>query len=80
MCLQEGDKEELIYSENHGGNILSFVKASMSKYTIRPGNSRVFCGGLIGYITYEAIWRQSESQHQCTLAVPTYALRLSNKA
>lgn len=54
VCLQEGDKEELIHLDNHGGNIFSFVKAFMSEYQIMPDNDRAFCGGLMGYITYEA--------------------------
>ncbi|MCJ1283373.1 para-aminobenzoate synthase, (PABA) [Xylographa opegraphella] len=52
--LQQGVKEELIDLDDYEGNIFSFIKTFMRKYKIDTNTDRVFCGGLMGYITYEA--------------------------
>lgn len=53
-CLQEGDSDELIELDVVDGNIFTFIKAFESSYTINNYHDRSFCGGLIGYISYEA--------------------------
>ncbi|MCJ1431977.1 para-aminobenzoate synthase, (PABA) [Xylographa pallens] len=52
--LQQGGKEELVDLDDYGSNIFSFIKAFMFKYKIVTNVNRAFCGGLMGYITYEA--------------------------
>ncbi|MCJ1392251.1 para-aminobenzoate synthase, (PABA) [Xylographa bjoerkii] len=54
VYLQQGGNEELVDLRDYDGNIFSFVKAFMSKYKIEMIADRAFCGGLMGYITYEA--------------------------
>lgn len=52
--LQEGDSEKLIELDMYDGSIFTFIKAFMSGYTINNHHDRPFCGGLMGYINYEA--------------------------
>ncbi|MCJ1315224.1 para-aminobenzoate synthase, (PABA) [Xylographa vitiligo] len=50
---QEG-REELIDLDDYEGSIFSFIRAFMYKYKTDTNADRAFCGGLMGYITYEA--------------------------
>ncbi|MCJ1403064.1 para-aminobenzoate synthase, (PABA) [Xylographa trunciseda] len=52
--VQQGGKDDLVDLDDYGGNIFSFIKAFMFKYKINTNADRAFCGGLMGYITYEA--------------------------
>ncbi|MCJ1414679.1 para-aminobenzoate synthase, (PABA) [Xylographa parallela] len=52
--LQHGGKEELVDLNDYEGNIFSYIKAFMFNYKIDTNAKRAFCGGLMGYITYEA--------------------------
>ncbi|MCJ1296401.1 para-aminobenzoate synthase, (PABA) [Xylographa carneopallida] len=52
--LQQGVTEELVDLADYDGNIFSFIKAFMFKYKVDSQDERAFCGGLMGYVTYEA--------------------------
>ena len=54
VSLQYAGKEELIDLDACGGDIFSYIKTFMSDYAMITENDRAFCGGLMGYITYEA--------------------------
>ena len=54
MSLQYAGKEELIDLDARGGDVFSYIKAFMSDHAMVTENDRAFCGGLMGYITYEA--------------------------
>lgn len=52
--LQQGDHETCIDLKVHDGNILTYIKSFMAEQTIIGDRDIAFCGGLVGYLTYEA--------------------------
>ena len=49
-----GQTSERIDLKNYGDDIFCYVQAFMSHFTIQADDDRAFCGGLMGYISYEA--------------------------
>ena len=54
VFIRSGSTNETVGLENYDGNIFSFLKAFMAGFAIKSHDHRVFCGGLMGYISYEA--------------------------
>ena len=54
VLIQSGLVSERIDLDDYDGNIFSFLKAFMSGFAIERDDERAFCGGLMGYISYEA--------------------------
>ncbi|KAL8718545.1 MAG: hypothetical protein Q9225_004335 [Loekoesia sp. 1 TL-2023] len=48
-----GSNTEIHLSEFEG-NIFAFLKAFMASYAVERDDERAFCGGLMGYVSYEA--------------------------
>lgn len=54
VSLCEGSNQERIGLETYNNDIFLFIKAFLSEYEIDDNLGRTFCGGLMGYINYEA--------------------------
>ena len=54
VSIQSGEVVERIDLDDYDGNVFSFLKAFMSGFAIERNDDRAFCGGLMGYISYEA--------------------------
>ena len=54
VFVQTGDKEECIALDEYGGDIFCFINAFMFTHSVETDTDRAFCGGLMGYIDYEA--------------------------
>lgn len=54
VALEQADRMELIDLGLHNNDVFSIIKAFMSEHVIDEHYDRPFCGGLIGYINYEA--------------------------
>lgn len=54
VSLEQADRKELIDLGPYNGDIFSFIQTFMSRYFIDEHHDRPFCGGLMGYINYEA--------------------------
>ena len=52
--LLSGQTSERIDLKNYGDDIFSYIQAFMSNFTNQVDDDRAFCGGLMGYISYEA--------------------------
>ena len=49
-----GPSSERIELKDYDDDIFSYIQAFMSDFTIHVDDNRAFCGGLMGYIAYEA--------------------------
>lgn len=54
LSLCRGNSQEKISLETYNNDIFLFIKAFLSDYEIDDNLGRTFCGGLMGYISYEA--------------------------
>ena len=52
--LQQGNQKTQLDLQNYGGDFFAYLKAFMEDRIITNHNDIAFCGGLMGYITYEA--------------------------
>lgn len=53
VVIQEDAQETRVSLDTEGGDIFAFLKAFMADRKIFQQDDRAFCGGLMGYITYE---------------------------
>ena len=54
LTVQAGPHRSQITLEAENNDIFAYLKAFMAKHEITNLGDRAFCGGLVGYITYEA--------------------------
>ena len=54
IVLDEGFRQTDVALSTQGGDIFAYLKAFMAERQLVSRPDRVFCGGLMGYITYEA--------------------------
>ena len=54
IVLDEGSRQTDVALSTQGGDIFAYLKAFMAERQLVSRPDRVFCGGLMGYITYEA--------------------------
>lgn len=54
VVLDEGFRQTNVALSMQGGDIFAYLKAFMAECQLASRPDRVFCGGLMGYITYEA--------------------------
>lgn len=52
--LEQGNHETCIDLDPHDGNFLNYIKSFMADQMIISDSDSAFCGGLVGYLTYEA--------------------------
>ena len=53
VIVREDAQETRVDLEKEGGNIFAFLKGFMANRKVFHHDDRAFCGGLMGYITYE---------------------------
>lgn len=54
VTVQAGPHRTQVTLEAENNDIFAYLKAFMAKHEITNNSDRAFCGGLVGYITYEA--------------------------
>lgn len=53
VILYSGATDEILDLERHGSNVFMFLKSFMADFVMESGHEGLFCGGLMGYISYE---------------------------
>ena len=54
VTIKSGTATERVDLGKHDGSIFSFLKTYMGSFEMQAGDDRVFNGGLMGYVSYEA--------------------------
>lgn len=54
VYINSREKTEIAHLSDHSGSIFSFLKAFIAGFALEANDDRVFSGGLMGYVSYEA--------------------------